>query len=101
MFDSSANAYYLKDTCLVTRDPLGQRWIVRNDLSSSQALEFDGSLYIANGAQVLKMTTAGVDATSWTSAALGCDVRALALDGSGLLHMGAQGTSGLEAWFIT
>ncbi len=55
-------------------------------------MEIDSSdvLYLAVGGDgVKKLTTAGADAGSWASSALGnCDVRAVAFDGAGLLHMG-------------
>lgn len=63
-----------------------------NPCSSQWSLEIDSSdvLYLAVGGDgVKKMSTAGADISSWASSALGnCDVRHIAFDGSGLLHMG-------------
>lgn len=57
-------------------------------------LEIDSSdvLYLAVGGDGIKtVSTSGTDIGGWTSSALGCDVRALAWDATGKLHMGALG----------
>ncbi|KAI7845886.1 hypothetical protein COHA_000619 [Chlorella ohadii] len=86
VYDSAGNAYYTTTTCLIKRDTQGTRWILRNDLTNVNDMEIDSSdvLYLAVGGDgVKKLTTAGADAGSWASSALGnCDVRAVAFDGA-------------------